>query len=254
MRKLMTGFCLWSAACAAIGLPRLSSAATTPYGPLPYLQASDSPFAATDFSGGYFHREDFEDHALNTPGVSGLPGGPTSVVYGPGIHDSVDGDDGSIDGSGLNGDSWFCPTCPITFTFDASALGSLPTHAGMVWTDGVNTISFEAFDELGNSLGINGPNTHADVSNNGETAEDRFYGVYHSSGISAIKLIPNGGGGIELDHVQYGRAAGPGVPNTSGWSLIAMSTLLVAMGAWVRFRRQRTASFAQASGRDLPTP
>jgi hypothetical protein len=251
MRKMLFGLCLFLAANAGFGLAGQASAATTQFGPSPYFQTSDSPFAAIDFSGGYFHLEDFEDHALNTPGVSGTPGGPTSVVFGPSIHDSVDADDGVIDGSGLNGDSWFCATCPVTFTFNALTLGSLPTHAGIVWTDGVDTISFEAFDQLGNSLGVNGPNTHANASNNGETAEDRFYGVFNSSGISAIKLIPNGGGGIELDHVQYGRAPAP-VPMVSEWGLIAMTALLLSTGTLTCIRSQQAVSLALAGKRSRP--
>src|SRR5512138_1593890 len=88
-----------------IGSAATASAATTTYGPTPYLSSADSPFAGVSFT--YFHLEDFEDHLLNTPGVTGSDGGVASVVFGPSIHDSVDGDDGSIDGSGLNGDDWF---------------------------------------------------------------------------------------------------------------------------------------------------
>ena len=41
----------------------------------------------------------------------------------------------------------------ITYTFDAGVLGALPDAVSIVWTDGVNPITFEAFDEFGNSLG-----------------------------------------------------------------------------------------------------
>src|SRR5882672_11224983 len=103
-------------------------------GPSPYLSFDDSPFKSLNLQN--FHLEDFEDHLLNVPGVSGSPGGVASVVFGPSIHDSVDGDDGAIDGSGLNGDDWFASPALVTFTFDAQVLGGLPTHAGVVWTDG----------------------------------------------------------------------------------------------------------------------
>src|SRR5688500_19480780 len=38
------------------------------------------------------------------------------------------------------------------------------------------------------------------------TDDDRFYGIFHSSGISKIRLINEGTGnlGIETDHLQYG--------------------------------------------------
>lgn len=175
-------------------------------GPSPYLCfsscASPSPFAGGSFS--YFHLENFEDHLFNTPGVTASAGGVTSVVFGPSIHDSVDADDGSIDGSGLQGDSFFSSggSTGITFTFNASTLGALPTSAGIVWTDGGGTITFQAYDENGVLLGTL-PGNHADGSVNGETAEDRFYGATNANGISKI-FISNSGGGIEVDHLQYG--------------------------------------------------
>ncbi len=163
----------------------------------------DSPFAGGTYS--YFHLETFEDHLFNTPGVSVNQGFVTSVGFSS-IHDSVDGDDGIIDGSGLDGDSYFGsgPT-GLLFTFNAGILGSLPTDAGIVWTDGEGTTSFEAFDENGNSLGSIGPLALANASFNGETGEDRFFGVQNPGGISSI-FIKNTAGGIEADHLQYGRA------------------------------------------------
>ena len=123
------------------------SASAAPFGPSAYVQQSDSPFAAIDFSSGYFYLENFEDHALNTPGVSGSPGGPTSIVFGSGSHDSVDADDGSIDGGSLAGDNWFNSGASVAFTFNAAVLGALPTHAGLVWTDGpfFTGVTFTAF-------------------------------------------------------------------------------------------------------------
>jgi hypothetical protein len=122
---------------------------------------ADSPFSGELLS--YFHLEDFEDHLLDTPGVTGAPASPasgvTSVVFGPSIHDSVDGDDGSIDGSGLDGDSYFAINAAAggTFTFDAGVLGSLPDHAGIVWTDGAGAVTFKAFGPGHVSLGTLGP-------------------------------------------------------------------------------------------------
>ena len=180
-------------------------------GPTPYLQFSDSPFAhVSGFS--YFYLETFENHLFDVPGVTatatGRPGidyGVSSVVFGPNIHDSVDGDDGVIDGSGLLGDSFFAWAGQdgITFTFDGAALGGLPTHAGIVWTDGTNNILFKAYDQNGVLLGSQ-VGDHADGNFSGGTAEDRFYGAINSGGISRI-FIANGPGGIEVDHLQYGR-------------------------------------------------
>lgn len=180
-------------------------------GPLPYLCDTDSPFPLG--AAGFF-LETFEDGLLNTPGVSASAGAPT----GPGgLSDSVDCDDGFIDGSGTNGRDFFfgSGSVGITFTFNPQALGGYPTHAGIVWTDGVGTITFEAFDAQGASLGsLSG--THADGSVTGTTAEDRFYGVVHAAGISAIR-IRNASGGIEVDHLQYGIMGGLGDDcNTNG--------------------------------------
>jgi hypothetical protein len=184
------------AACAA------GATAQTMLGPSPYTCFDDSPFSGLSFN--YFHLETFEDHAFNVPGASASAGGVTSVVFGPSIHDSVDCDDGVIDGSGLLGDSFFSGSPDITFTFSEAVLGGLPTHAGIVWTDGGGgaVVTFEARDRDGALLGT-ASGSHADGSNNGTTAEDRFYGVIHADGILSIR-IRHTSGGLEVDHLQYG--------------------------------------------------
>ncbi|MGH7244962.1 MAG: hypothetical protein ACREJD_16225 [Phycisphaerales bacterium] len=173
-------------------------------GPTPYLCSDDSPWPLG--SPGYF-LETFEDGLLNTPGVTGN-GGPA----GPGgIVDSVDCDDGVIDGLGRDGRSYFGSGNPgLTFTFNAAAFGGkYPQRVGIVWTDGVhnntpNSVHFEAFNAAGINIGeITG--THADNSQSSETAEDRFYGVELASGISKIRIYQTAGCcGIEVDHLQYG--------------------------------------------------
>ena len=171
-------------------------------GPTPYLSFADSPISGRNAT--YFHLEDFEDHLLNVPGVTASAGGVSSIAFGPSLHDSVDADDGVINGSGTAGDAYFTPTgaAGITFTFNATTLGNLPTHAGLVWTDGAGTTFFEAFDRNGVSMGARGPFNIADGSNNGTTSEDNFFGVYNKDGISAIKIW-NTVGGMEIDHLQY---------------------------------------------------
>ena len=133
----------------AVAAPLAARAGVGPYvGPLPYLSEADNPF--TLGSPG-FCLENFEDGTLDPPGVTG-----NGSVYGPsGITDSVDGDDGSIDGSGNGGHTYFGNgQTGITFTFDPQQVAGLPTQAGMAWTDGGGTISFEAFDQNGISLGV----------------------------------------------------------------------------------------------------
>ncbi len=183
-------------------------------GPTPYLSQADSPFA---LGTGTFCLEDFEDGLLDVPNVTG-----NGSVVGPGgLTDSVDGDDGTIDGSGTNGHSYFSPSgaAGITFMFDPSAPLGLPTNAGMVWTDGGfgDTVTFEAFDQNGTSLGTTEAPNLGDNSNVGTTAEDRFFGVENAGGISAIKLS-NPDGGIEVDHLQFDHCGGVARTTTTSTS------------------------------------
>jgi hypothetical protein len=183
-----------------VSVPVASHAGGPYVGPIEYLSAADNPFPLATPG---LCLETFEDGALTPGGVTG-----NGSFVGPGgITDSVDADDGSIDGSGNGGHTYFGGGVPgITFTFDPQRTGGLPTQAGMAWTDGGGTISFEALDQNGASLGIYGPFDHADGGVSGETAEDRFYGVTNAGGISAITLT-NTSGGIEVDHLTLNNTA-----------------------------------------------
>ncbi|USN98251.1 MAG: hypothetical protein H6810_08675 [Phycisphaeraceae bacterium] len=170
--------------------------ATVSYGPSEYLSAADSPwFAMTGLV-----LEDFEDGVFNIPGVTASGG---TVLAPGGSTDSVDGDDGAIDGSGTAGHSFYrIASDGILFSFNAAMLGRLPTHAGVVWTDGPSggVIEFEAYDASGGLITrITG--THADSDFHGTTAEDRFYGVEHDAGIASIFITSSGS--MEVDHLQY---------------------------------------------------
>lgn len=171
---------------------------------IPYLSVADSPFTGLAFKG-YFHLEDFEDGAVNTPGLT-ADSGSFGADFGA-LVDSVDGDDDVIDGA--------CPagSCnsifgggQVTFTFDAVALGGLPTHVGVVWTDGGTgcDVTFEAFDSDGASLGATTATAIGDASNSGTVDEDRFLGIVAPGGVAWFR-ISNSTGGTEADHVQYGR-------------------------------------------------
>jgi hypothetical protein len=203
---------------AAIALCRPASAQTL--GPTSYLSFNDGPFAAVDFSGNYFHLENFEDGALNTPGVTVNAGQVTSP--GP-FTDSVDGDDGSVDGSGVGGSSFLTGglTNQFTFTFNAAALGGiLPTHVGVVWTDvgtvsagttGFGNVTFTAYDATNILIGTVGPTLLGDgAANGGGTSEDRFFGVINSGGISRITIQMPDSTDWEIDHLQYGAVPAPG--------------------------------------------
>jgi len=197
--------------CAGILVIPLSYGVPVFLGPSSYVEFADSPFSGAGF--GYFYLEDFEDSALNTPGVSASAGNPT----GPGgLTDSVDADDGMIDGSGTQGRSLFGNGATgFTFTFDAGVLGSLPTHVGIVWTDGAisNEVTFEAFDAMGFTLGAIVASGIGDSDFLGGTSEDRFFGVVEPQGISAVhifnSMMSGGGSGIEVDHLQYGGTVVP---------------------------------------------
>ncbi len=203
----------WNRTLAAGAFVSLASVAPAQvFGPTPYLSAADSPFQPASFPG-YFHLENMEDGVLNTPGVSANIGNS----LGPGTStDSVDADDGSIDGSGLLGTSYLVagsgnPTG--NFTYSGAVLGRLPTHAGLVVTDAYDPVVVEGFAWDGSSLGtvtITGYGPFPDTQ--GQTAEDRFVGFVHQDGILQIRVTTGGFGGIEVDHIQYGCVLRPFVP------------------------------------------
>ena len=225
---MRTSLRLASAVSLALCAAGAAQAATVFHEATPYLSSADSPFNVGSFN--YFHNETFEDHLLDTPGLSANAGGVTSVVFGPTIHDSVDADDGTIDGSGLGGDSYFSGNgaAGVRFSFSAAVLGALPTSAGLVWTDGGAgaSVTFSAYGSTGNLLFTVLRSGFADGSNNGETAEDRFFGVTDPDGISAI-FMSNSSGGMEVDHVQYGGAAVAAVPEPESYVLLLAGLAMV---------------------------
>ena len=199
----------------------------------PYVSSGDSPFELFGPDSDFF-LEDFEDGLLNTPGLIGFGG---EVRFPSNFTDSVDADDGSIDGFGLDGHSYwafFGEDGPIArFEFEPKVLGELPRSVGLVWTDGniFATTFFEAFGPDGESLGtlelVLGDNKHQ-----GGTVEDRFLGLTFEGGISAIEISATEGR-IELDHIQYGDI----VPTPGVLALLGLSGLLSA-----RSRRRRLAA------------
>lgn len=164
------------------------------FGPVPYLSRADIP-AGLYLSAGPTELEDFEDGTLDSTIIASSGG-----VIPPGFEgliDSVDADDGTIDGSGLNGHSWFA--AGVKFTFPPGTIA-----AGVVWTDGAGEgVTFSAFGPGNVPLGVIGPfNGLGDGVFSGETAEDRFFGVRDADGVESI-FITSQSGGMELDHVQF---------------------------------------------------
>jgi hypothetical protein len=209
---------VWAAATAE---------AATVFGPIrPYEQFSDSPFAGQSFT--YFHLETFEEGALTAPGVTASAG----VVLGPGSEiDSVEpfGDPNA-------GHSFFSADGPsgMTFTFDAGALGHLPTSAAIAWTDGYVPITFKAFDAANNLIGMITDSTPGDFRDgDGNPEHFRLFGAVDSAGIKSI-YINSGvgvGGGIEVDDLQYGYQASP-VPEPATFTLLCIGAVGVFGSTW----------------------
>ncbi|MEZ6069861.1 MAG: hypothetical protein R3C10_06175 [Pirellulales bacterium] len=112
-------------ALAGYAVPSEATAAPVFLGPTPYLSAADSPFDLSS-PGSTFHLEDFEDGELNTLGIHQLPPGAlNATVMDPSpTTDSVDADDGTIDGSGTAGHSFAAG--PAVSVFTDNARGPLP--------------------------------------------------------------------------------------------------------------------------------
>lgn len=167
----------------------------------PYLSQADIP--ANFYAGGApTFLQDFETGTFTGGDIGGGITASAGGVIAPGnLTDSVDGDDGEIDGLGQDGHSWGSSgggATGITFTF-----GSAVTAAALVWTDGAGSTTFKAFDALGVLLDETTVSIATPGSFTGQTDEDTFFGLTSAGGIGSI-FISNSMGGIEVDHVQYG--------------------------------------------------
>ena len=206
-------------------------AAVTIYGPTPYHRKADSPFYQGILDGSIYV-EDFEDGALNTPGVSIRSGWPVRGVRG------VDEDDGAVDGRGENGgwqsgfdylpeygDDYF-----LEITFSPAGARGLPTYAGLAMVgfiaSNLNLTLYRhisAYDTTGNSFTGEVQISYAIqpvTTPYFSTVDDKFIGFYHSGGISKIIV----GIGI-IDHLQYGWAIPePGTITLSGLAAALLLT------------------------------
>jgi hypothetical protein len=194
----------------------------TSIGPIPYLSKEDSPFPV-DGSTPNFFLEDFEDGELNTPGIFQplLPITHATVIGPHVLTDSVDADDGLIDGHGNDGHSLAAnsflvfPVNPptswsqIRFGFDRTLLGFYPNAFGFVWTDGIapNDVLIELFDDQWNQLAHDEFEELGDGSQSGGSSEDRFLGVVSSAPFAFVQITSMYSAApytFEIDHVQYG--------------------------------------------------
>jgi hypothetical protein len=203
-------------------LCRESEAAWTFIGPTPYLSKADSPFPV-DGSNPNFYLEDFEDGLLNSPGLFQplLPITHGTVSSPSEETDSVDLDDGAVDGLGRDGHSLrsnayivFPIDPPVSwsdarFGFDAPTLGFHPNAFGFVWTDGIapSAVLVEVFDAQWNLLAYHEYAGLGDSLSSGQTDEDRLLGVVCDSPFAFVQITSKYAGppgSFEIDHVQYG--------------------------------------------------
>ena len=209
-------------------------AETTFFGPVTgYTSAADTPaeFICDLCDDCVTVLEDFEDgtldHGIMLEAIDGQIIGPGFGTGLDGLTDSVDGDDGTVDGVGNEGYSYFSPGNSITIT-----LPNAMKSVGFVWTDGdrnsMTTVEFYGTDGL---LGTIGPVALADDSFQGTTAEDTFFGAQDAAGITSVVVTNVGGAGIEIDHIQYEDCSAC-VPEPASM-LMGLFGLLGAMG-WVR--------------------
>ncbi|CAM8671801.1 PEP-CTERM protein-sorting domain [Comamonadaceae bacterium] len=208
------------------------------FGPTPYLSTADVPAGFYSLAGATV-LDTLEDGSLDSTLVGSGGGSILSNGFG-GARDSVDSDDGVINGTcGAQTAgrcvSWFNGAGNRGATFTFAGTGPLPTAFGLAWTDGAGTITFSALNADGQSLGSISASGFADGSFGATTAEDRFFGVQFAGGIRSI-TISNSAGGIEVDHIQYGQMAAA-VPEPETYAMLLAG--LGLMGAVARRRKQK---------------
>jgi hypothetical protein len=186
--------------------------------PSPYFSLADSPLV--DMNDGTFIFEDFEDGSLDLPvGVVGYPG----LIMEPSpFTDSVDGDDGIVDGSGSEGKSYRPALISVGFTnpptyttiyqlnFTSTEPSGLPTAVGLVITDGLpdSRITVTARDRNGVNTFVHYSDINFDMNSSGSTFEDRFVGVTNALGMREVAFAHHWMGfpheaRVEIDHLQF---------------------------------------------------
>jgi hypothetical protein len=186
---------------AILNSVRTTAASTITGITMPYLQTSDSPLVTS--SPGY-KLEAFEP---SSPSLAAL-GVSLSTAHGssvdPGL--SVDGDDGSVDGSGAAGHSLTVVTqggtTGATFTFNNIAIGAYPKSAAVAVTAaGATLLTFTAYNT---SNAVSGTYNLSNVFTSTPTSDDFLFWASDPAGISAISVTSNSAAtALHLDHLQY---------------------------------------------------
>lgn len=209
-------FAIVTSMCAAV------HGGVTSFGPLPYTSIHDSPFDLSG-AGSQFFLEDFEDGSLDLP--PNVSAGCCLEIRSPGpLTDSVDADDGSIDGDGRGGHSLtstrmtVLPTNPLSyetllgpFDFAFADPSQLPTSVGFVLTDAIyrSGLIIGVLDEAGVNWRFEFVNL-MDQQYDGGTTEDLFFGITGDVGIRRMGMYMFGSTAddfqrSEFDHFQFGR-------------------------------------------------
>lgn len=240
LRLILAFFLTTASAMAASG----TQGAITVLGPIPHLSSSSSPFSAQHRTN-EFYLEDFEDGQLNTPGIIDdyAINGHSAILPPSPLTDSVDEDDGQIDGSGTAGHSLISTFITFQlsdpqvsfrhfrFTLNKDYFSSgYPNAFGFVWTDGSpgSTLRLRIFDVAGELVKEQRFHGLGDDANGGTTADDMFFGVLSDQGIGAVEIASVFFGddrSFEIDHLQYGIV----VPESSsvwGMSLALLAAML----------------------------
>ena len=224
IRPAIASCALFSLA-AILASTRSSLGAATTGVTTPYFSTANSPLVTS--SAGY-QVETFEptSPSLATLGVTLTTVNPSSVVQG----ESVDADDGIIDGSGATGHSLAEPTTAnatgATFTFNNLIIGAYPKSAAVAVTayNGANLI-FTVYDT---SMNVSGTDTLTNVSTSTPTNDDFLFWGSDPAGIGAISVSSNNAFTfLFLDHLQYDTLNTISVPEPGTFAFIIASAGLL---------------------------